>query len=150
MWLGHEAELKRAGVRICVGDGGEEEVRFGMSGGPADLFAGFASAIADELGAAVDDHLRRVDAAVGKSDGILFLATREIGGGEGVGPAERIPVIDVLFERKNFDAVEGLIVGEFFEQGIGGRATGTAFGREKFDDHGLAGGGVGGGFGGGG
>ena len=145
-----ETQLESAGVRICVGDGGEEEARFGMSGGPADLVAGFASAIADELGAAVDDHLGRVDAAVGKRDGILFLTAGKISGGERVGPAERIPVIDMLFERKNFDAVKRLFVGEFFEQGIGGRATGAAFGSEKFDDDGLAGGGVGGRFGGGG
>ena len=108
-----------------------------MRGSPADLLAGFLSTAADELGAAVDDHLWGVDATMGDDVGVVLLAKREIGGRERVGPAEVIPVVDMLFESDDFDAVEGLVLAKFFEQRISGRTTGAALGSEKFDDDGL-------------
>ena len=116
-----------------------------MRSGPADLVAGFVSAVADELGAAVDNHLGSVDAAVREGVGVLLLAAGEIGGGERIGPAEAVPVIDVLFESQDFDAIEGLFLAEFIEQGIRGRATGAALRCEEFKDDGLLIGGVRGG-----
>jgi hypothetical protein len=62
---------------------------------------------------------------------------REIGRGKGIGPAEVVPVIDVLFESKDFDAVDGLISAEFFEERIRRRTTGAAFGGKEFEDNGL-------------
>lgn len=129
-----ETQLEGAGVRAGCGEGNEEQSRLGMGGGPADLITGFVSAIANELSGAIDDHLRGIDAAIGESDGVLFLAVREIGGRKGVRPAESVPVVDMLFESENFDAIEGLIFAQFFEDGIGRRATGAAFGGEEFDD----------------
>jgi hypothetical protein len=55
-----------------------------------------------------------------------------------------VPVVDVLFEGDDFEAAERLLVGELFKEGVGGRATGAAFGGEEFDDDGLLGGGGGG------
>jgi len=103
------------------------------------LVLSFLGVAADELGAAVDDHLRGVDAAGGEEAGVLLLADGEVGRGEAVGPAVAVPVVDVLFESDDFDAVEGLIGAEFCEEGIGGRATGAAFGGEEFEDEGLFG-----------
>jgi hypothetical protein len=140
---GIETEFKRAGVGIGWGDGSEEETRFGVRSSWANLFASVTRIAADELSAAIDDHLRSVDTAVGESSGVVLLATGEIGRRERVGPAEVIPVIDVLFESDDFGAVDGLVFGQFFEKGIGGRATGTAFGGEEFDDDGLPGSGIG-------
>jgi len=111
-----------------------------MRGSPTDLVAGFMGAIADELGAAVDDHLRSVDSAIGQDNGVLLLAAREIDRREGVGPPESVPVIDMLFERENLDAFEGLFQSKFCEKGIRGRTTGAAFRGEQFDDDGLLGG----------
>jgi hypothetical protein len=112
-----------------------------MRGGRTDLVANFVDAATDELSTAVDDHLWGVDAAIGEDAGVVLLAASEIGGGERVAPAEMVPVIDMLFERNDFYAVEGLILTELFEKIIGGRAGGTAFGREEFEDDGLLGGG---------
>ena len=72
-------------------------------------------------------------------DGVLLLAARKIDRGERVRPAEGVPVIDVLFEGKDFDPVEGLIFRSFLSRGIGGRTTGAAFGSEEFDNNGLPG-----------
>lgn len=102
-------------------------------------------AVADELGAAIDDDLRSVDAAIGEGVGVPLLTAREIGRGKGVSPAEMIPVVHVFFQGENFDAIERLVLAKLFEQGIRGRATGAAFGGEEFEDDGLLFGGVGGG-----
>jgi hypothetical protein len=48
-----------------------------------------------------------------------------------------VPVIDVLFESKDFDAVDGLISAEFFEERIRRRTAGAAFGGEELEDDGL-------------
>jgi hypothetical protein len=108
-----------------------------------DLLASIARIAADELSTAVDDHLRSIDAAVGESGGVVLLATGEIGRGEGVGPAEVVPVVDVFFESDDFGAINGLVFRQFFEEGIGGRATRAPFGGEEFDDNGLPGSGIG-------
>jgi len=108
-----------------------------------DLFAGFVRSAADELNAAVDDHLGSVHAAVGESGGVGFLAASEVGRGERVAPAEVIPIVDVLFESDDFGAVDGLFLGQLFEERIGRRATGAAFGGEEFDEDGSSGRGIG-------
>ena len=48
-------------------------------------------------------------------------------------PAERVPVVDVLFENKNVRGGDGLVLQEMRKQGVGGRATGAALGGEEFD-----------------
>ena len=91
----------------------------------------------DELSVSIDDHLGSVDAAVRNDGGVVFVAAGEIGRRERVTPTEMIPIIDVLFESDDLDAVEGLLLAELLEEGIGGRTTGAAFGGEEFDDDGL-------------
>ena len=132
-----ETQLEGTGVCVGSGNGGEEQTGFGMRGGPADLLESFVCTIADELRDPVNNHLRSVDAAVGENVGVLLLTTREIGRGKGIGPAEVVPVIDVLFESEDFDAVDGLIGPEFFEERIRRRTTGAALGGKEFEDNGL-------------
>ena len=128
------------------GRGSEDETGFGVSRGGTDQVHSFLGAPGNELRVTIDNHLGSVHAAVRNDGGIVFLTAGEIGRREGVGPAKTIPVIDVLFEHEDLDAVEGLFVAELLEEGIGGRTTGTAFGSEEFDDDGLLFGiGVGGG-----
>jgi len=107
--------------------------------GRADLLASFVGSAADELNAAIDNHLRGVDAAVGESGGVVLLTACEVGRGERIVPAEMVPIVDMLFESDDFRAIEGLFFGQFLEQGIGRRATGTAFGSKQFDDDGSSG-----------
>ena len=115
-------------------------------GGPADLVVRFLRTAANELGAAVNDHLWSVNAAAVNDSCVIFLAVREIGRGERVAPALAVPVINVFFEGDHFDTVEGLGAAKTREIGIGGRATGAAFGGEELDDNRLTGGsGIGGG-----
>ena len=108
-----------------------------MSRGGTDLVESVLGAIGAELGVSIDDHLGSVDAAVRNDGGVVFLAAGEVGGREGVGPAEMIPIIDVLFESDNLNAIEGLLFAEFLEEGFGRRTTGAALGSEEFNDNGL-------------
>jgi len=71
---------------------------------------------------------------------VILLAAREIGRGERVAPALAVPIIDVFFEGDHFDTVERLVDAKVREIGIGGRATGAAFGGEELDEYGLTGG----------
>ena len=105
-----------------------------MERGRADLLARFVGSAADELNAAIDNHLRGVDAAVGQSGGVVLLAACEVGRGERIVPAEMVPIVDMLFESYDFRAIDGLLFGQFLEQRIGRRATRTAFGSKQFDD----------------
>ena len=80
-----------------------------MGRGQLDFFASFVRAAADELNAAIDNHLRSVNAAVGEGGCVGFLAAGEVGRGERIAPAEVIPIIDVLFESDDLCAVDGLV-----------------------------------------
>ena len=132
-----ESQREGTGVLFRRGRGGEDEARLGMSRGGTDQVYSFLGAPGDELRVTIDNHLGSVHAALRNDGGIVFLAAGEIGRREGVVPTETVPVIDVLFENEDLDAVEGLFVAELLEEGIGGRTTGAAFGGEEFDDDGL-------------
>ena len=68
------------------------------------------SVAADELGLAVDDGLRGVDAVEGGALAVALLAGGERGGGVGVNPAEPIPIVNALAEDEEFDARDGLLI----------------------------------------
>src|SRR5438046_2280588 len=59
---------------------------------------------ANELRAAVDDHLRGVDAFGVEPRSVHLLPVRQRCGREAIFPAEAIPVIDMLTERDHLDA----------------------------------------------
>ena len=126
-------------MRFRRGDGREKQAPLQMRGGQLDFFAGLVRSAADELNATVDDHLRSVDAAVREGGGVGFLAASEVGRGERIAPAEVIPIVNVLFESDDFGSVDGLLLGQLFEERIGRRATGAAFGSEEFDEDRLRG-----------
>lgn len=106
-------------------------------GRPEDLVLGLVRAAADELGAAIHDHLWGIDTPTVDHVGVIFLPKGEIGRGIRVGPALPVPVVHMFFESNHFDAVEGLSVAEQGEVGIGRGAARAAFGGEEFDDDGL-------------
>jgi hypothetical protein len=117
-WSRGRIENKRNGTRVQIGrrGSGEQEAGKGMGGYGTDLVENLGRTAAHELGVAVDDHLRGVHTAIGDSRGVVFLAPGEIGGGERVGPAEMVPVVHVLFESEDFDAVKGLLFAESFQK----------------------------------
>src|SRR5690606_32517064 len=79
--------------------------------------------------AAVDDRLWRVDAAAAECACIAILPLRVFLGGERVGPAEIIPVVDVIGERDNIVLIDNVL-----QHGIGRRAGSTALRGEQLDD----------------
>lgn len=106
-----EANFKRTRARVRRRKRREEQARFGTRRGPANLITSFRRITADELRAAVDDHLWSIDAAFGEDCGVVLLAAGEGGGGERIAPAKVVPIVDVLFEGKDLSAVDGLLVG---------------------------------------
>ena len=89
-----------------------------------------APGTADEFAAAVDDELRRVNAIALEGARVLLLPLGPVVRGEGVAPAEMIPVIDVFFDGDDFDIVAAAGVVKLPEKSVGGRATGAALGSE--------------------
>jgi hypothetical protein len=69
------------------------------------------------LFAAVDDHLRREHVHVAARLGIVILALREVGAGEGILPAEIVPVVDVEGQGQHARPAA-----QFAEQPVGRRA----------------------------
>ena len=121
---------------------GEVEGEFGLPGRLGDGSMGLARIVADELVAAIDDHLRGVDAVEAEARGVEVLAVGELVGGEAVMPAELVPVIDVLAEDDDVGGGDGLFVVEAGEEGVRGGTTGAALGGEELDEDrgaGLAG-----------
>jgi hypothetical protein len=124
----------------CAGGGrAHAEKSFWDGSGPTNMIVGVLGAAADELYAAVNYHLGSVNTAVLNSFRVLLLAFGKLRRREAIGPTQVVPIIDMFFESKDFDAVERLNVAEFFQKGVGSRATGAAFGSEEFDDDGLLG-----------
>src|SRR3546814_9528433 len=80
----------------------------------------FRSSGADDVAAAVDHHLRRVDVAQAELGNIVALALGVLCGGEGILPADVVPVVDVERQRQH-----ARLVGQLSEQRIG-RRTGAA------------------------
>ncbi len=78
----------------------------------------------------LDHHLRRVEPPAVRRLGIGFLPRGEGWAGEGILPAQIIPVIDVQRERDH-----PRLLGELAQQRIGGRAGRAALAGEKLDHH---------------
>ena len=100
---------------------------------------------ADELLASVDDDLRGVGAIEAEAVDEGGLAIGELAGGEGILPAEVVPISDVFADADDGLAGGGLLAGHLGEELVGGRAVGAALGGEEFyEDYagtGLRGGG---------
>ena len=88
--------------------------------------------VANELVGSVDDHLRGVYPINTKACAVLALPLRVLMGGEAVVPTKIVPVVDMLAEDDDLGVLNWLIVVKLREEGIGGWATGAAFGREEF------------------
>jgi hypothetical protein len=102
---------------------------------------GVGHQLVDPLGAhagglflAVDHDLRGVGFAQAELGHIGLLALGELRPGEGVGPAEIVPVVD----RQGQDE-DARLLGELGHMGVGLAAGLAALGREKLDDHGRLG-----------
>ena len=103
-----------------------------MAGGGEE----FGRIAADELGLAVDDGLGGINAVEREALAVTLLAGGEGGGGVGVGPAEPIPIIDVLRKNEEFDAGDGLLI-ELSQDAVGRGTTGAALRGEEFDEDGY-------------
>ena len=87
---------------------------------------------------AVDHHLRRVVAVEMQNLCVLALAGGELVRGEAIVPAERLPVVDVLFEPDDVGGGDRLLALEAGEQSVGGWATGAALGGDELHQDGGA------------
>jgi hypothetical protein len=87
------------------------------------------------VGGTVDDELRREGFAHLEAALVRHLTLGKVLRGKGIGPALAIPVIDMLAEYDEMRARDGLGGVELCEEVIRGRAGGTAFGGEQFDEH---------------
>ena len=120
---------------------GERKGELGRAGGLRDGAECMDHVIAGELVGAVDNHLRGVFAAEPEAVDIGGLARAELLRGEAVAPAERVPVIDVLFEGEDVGIGDGLGPLQAGQQGVGGWTTGAALGgKQLYQDRGGAGG----------
>jgi len=97
---------------------------------------------ADQLRAAVDDHLRRVDAVEIEMRPVGLLPVGERGRGKSILPSKLIPVVDMLAERDHLRAGDRLIGDEPRQDRVRRRAVGAAFGGEQLDQDRRATGGV--------
>ena len=119
---------------------GERQDRLGGTGGLRDGTKGSGGLIAGELVGPVDDHLRRVGTVEMEVLDVGGLPLGELVRGETVVPAERIPVVDVLFHDEDLGVGDGLLALQPGEESVGGRATGTALRGEELDEDWSAGG----------
>src|SRR3546814_15477317 len=85
---------------------------------------------ADDVAAAVDHHLRRVDVAQAELGNIVALALGVLCGGEGILPADVVPVVDVERQRQH-----ARLVGQLSEQRIGRRTGAAALRGEQLDHY---------------
>jgi len=140
---GDEGCLRRDGSRYAAFEA--TVTSFEVSDGESDLGPGgrlagggeeLGRVAADELGLAMDNGLGGVDAVEGEALAVALLAGGEGGGGVGVGPAEAIPVVDVLTEDEEFNAGDGLLI-ELSQDAVGGGATGAALGGEELYEDGY-------------
>ena len=111
----------------------ETEGELGGASGLGNRAESVGGIVSDELVGTVYDHLRSVVIVGAEALGVVALAVGEEVRGEAVVPTERVPVVDVLFEDEDFGRGDGLVFEQAGEQGVGGRATGAAFGGEEFD-----------------
>ncbi len=100
----------------------------------ADRRLDIGEAAADGMHHAVDDHLGRVDLPVAALGRISALALGEGVAGEGVAPAEIVPVVDRQAERDDVPALRQLA------QNLVGRRTARAtLAGEQLDNGGVSG-----------
>jgi hypothetical protein len=70
-----------------------------------DLWTCFARRTADDFAAAIDDELRCVDTIVAEGSRVSLLPLGPMVRGKRIGPAEPVPVVDMLFDGDDFDVV---------------------------------------------
>jgi hypothetical protein len=109
---------------------GQRDRQLRQLSGPSDHLSHAHPVRADRIDATVDDHLRGVNGPQIQRAGIAALAPGEIGMGEGVLPADIVPVVDVEGERDHVLAPRQLA-----EEGVGGRAGAAALRGEKLHHH---------------
>ena len=139
-----EQDIER--VRACVSDvdfdhvsgSSDRDTRLGVTavGGAGDGLGGACGVVADELGAAVDDHLRGVHRAEVEACSVAALTLGVVRGGEAVFPSQFVPVIDMFTESDDLGAGDGLAQIELHQKSVGGRATGAALGSKQFHQDG--------------
>ncbi len=137
-----DIERVRAGVGDVyidhVSDSSDRDARLGVTavGCAGDGRRGACGVVADELGAAVDDHLRGINRAEVEARSVAALALGVVRRGEAVLPSQFIPVINVFAESDDLGAGDGLAQIKIDQQSVGGRATGAALGGKQFDQNG--------------
>jgi len=133
-----EMDFDAGGVWFRGGFRGDGNLSFWMLEGLLDGGLGFAGVRADELGLAVDNHLRSERGLAFEMGDVLLLANGPIGRGIGIDPAIVVPIVDMFFEGDDFRAGNGLEGCELAEEGVGWGASRAAFGSEKLDENGSA------------
>jgi len=120
-------DFDAGGVWFRGGLRGDGNLSFWMLEGFLDGGLGLAGVRADELGLAVDNHLRSEGRLAFEMSDVLLLAQGPIGGGIGINPAIVIPIVDVFFEGDDFRPGNGLEGCELAEKGVGWRAGRATF-----------------------
>lgn len=128
-----------------AGSEGKDHGGLGLAGRIGNGPQGVGPVAADQLLAAVDDHLRGVDTGLAEPGRVTFLAVTELGGREGVNPAQPVPVIDMFAQNEYFCIGDLVRLVDLHQQFVGGGAARTALRREEFhqDRHFLADPGIG-------
>lgn len=112
-------------------------VGFRRVGSQGDRQAGLAAIAAIKLRAPVYNHLRRVNIVQAEGTGRVALARAELWRRESVCPSTMIPVIYMLAQRDHVGTRDRLIFDQVRQNGICGRAIGTAFRRKQFHNYGV-------------
>ena len=104
----------------------------------AGIFCGimqWTGSTLDNVGAPIDDELRRVDASGAERSRILLLPLGVAGGRERIGPAKVVPVVHVPLERDHGNAGHPSLASHARKQPICRRTARTSFGREELEQH---------------
>ena len=88
---------------------------------------------ADEFARTADDGLRCVGGGEAHGVGVADLTLRPVGRGEGIAPAEPIPIIDVVDQRDDA-ATQLRVTGDVVDQRVGGRTARATLRSEELDD----------------
>ena len=113
-------------------------LQFGFASGTGNCAAQRSRVAADKLLAAIDNHLRRVDTVEREMSGVAALPFRHGVKGEGIAPAEVIPVGNVFAENDGLGVGNELCGIEAGEESVGRGTVRATFRCEEFDENGLA------------
>src|SRR6266571_704047 len=109
----------------------QRDCGFGIASRRGYGVAGSIRVVADKLNASVDYHLRSVNFVGVENTRVIILSCAECRGRIRIGPAQMIPIINVLRKRDHVGAWNGLSLVESSEKLVGRRTTRAPFRRKQ-------------------